>query len=115
MASSDIGAERRRAQEDDYFRPRDQQLMDEQRRRVEAVTRRRLMGEAIGVTDDEVLVGLQTAGYQPDTIELLTLAPLVQVAWADGAVSRREREVLMQLAGRATIVESGRVYVRLNA
>ena len=52
---------------------------------------RRNLAERTGVADDEVLRDLEALGYTSDTVMLLHLAPLVQVAWAEGGVSERER------------------------
>lgn len=37
-------------------------------------------------------------GYTPETVMLLHLVPLLQVAWADGGVSNRERALIVEAA-----------------
>lgn len=114
MQDGDYGSDRRRAQEDEYFRRRDQDLMDQMRRRSEVEYERRLIGEAIGVSDAEVLVELQLAGYKADTIVLLELAPLLQIAWADGSVSADERNVIVQIAARERVVSDSPAHIKLQ-
>lgn len=53
-------------------------------------------GEATGVTDRATLEQFVRLGYTADTAQLPYLLPLVMVAWADGAVSRAERHVILE-------------------
>ena len=105
MHEGDTSSDRRRFQEDGYFRRRDQELLEQQRRRAEAEAERRLIAEAIGLNDDAVVVDLQLVGYRSYTIVLLELAPPIQVAWADGSVSTRERDLLLKIAGREQVAQ----------
>jgi hypothetical protein len=105
MHEGDTSSDRRGVQEDEYFRRRDQELLEQQRRRAEAEAERRLIAQAIGLNDDAVVVDLQLAGYRSYTIVLLELAPPIQVAWADGSVSTRERELLLKIAGREQVAQ----------
>jgi hypothetical protein len=58
----------------------------------------RKIGEAIGVADQGILQSLRDLGYTRDTVVLLSLVPLVQVAWANGEVSSREPKRIRELA-----------------
>jgi hypothetical protein len=89
--------------------------LERQRRRAEAEAERRLIARAIGVEgDDDVVLDVLVAGYTSDTIVLLELAPPVQVAWADGCVSSRERELLMTIAAREHVTPNNPAYVHLD-
>lgn len=114
MQEGDVSADRRRMQEDEYFRRRDQELIERQQRLAEAAAERRLIAQAIGVDHDEIVLDLQMAGYSADTIVLLELAPSVQVAWADGRVSTHERELLLQIAAREHVAQNSPAYVQLD-
>ena len=86
-----------------------------QRHRASAEAEQRLIARAIGVEgDDDVVLDALVAGYTSDTIVLLELAPPVQVAWADGVVSRRERELLMKIAAREHVTQNGPACVQLD-
>lgn len=89
---------RRRALEEQYFQKREQELIEKLRRRGEEDAKRRRMAEQTGVADEEILQDLQALGYTPETVMLLHLLPLVQVAWAEGGVSDGERDLIMQAA-----------------
>jgi tellurite resistance protein len=64
------------------------------------------MAERTGVADQEILRDLEALGYKSDTVMLLHLVPLLQVAWAEGRVSDRERALIIE-AARAHGVEPG--------
>lgn len=106
MAESDAFADRRRAQEEEYFRKREKELIEKLRRRAEEDASRRRMMERTGVADDEILQDLEALGYTPETVMLLHLLPLVQMAWAEGGVSGRERDLIIE-AARARGIEDG--------
>ena len=92
----------------------DQARIARQKQWTQAANERRLMAEAIGVDAHDILVELQLVGYKADTIVLLELAPAVDVAWADGRISAREREVILQLGARGCVVDGSFVYGHLN-
>ena len=50
------------------------------------------------LADQSILRNLQDLGYTRDTVMLLPLVPLVQVAWADGELTLRESERIRELA-----------------
>jgi len=90
--------DRRRALEEDYFRKREQELVEKLRKRGEDARLRRELGERTGVADEEILGDLRDLGYTPETVTLLHLVPLVQIAWAEGHVSDSERALIVEAA-----------------
>jgi hypothetical protein len=50
------------------------------------------------ITPDEILRRIHASGFTEETAVLLQLVPLVQVAWADGVVTPRERERVLRTA-----------------
>lgn len=103
---ADAFENRRRGLEEEYFRKHERELIEKLNlRKQEALTRRDL-GASAGVADEEILENLRVLGYTPDTVNLLHLVPLVQMAWAEGSVSDRERELIIQ-AARARGIEAG--------
>lgn len=106
MADKEFFGDRRRTQEEEYFRRQEQELIEKlQQRGREEATRRR-MAERTGVADSEILNDLQALGFTPETVMLLHLVPLLQMAWAEGSVSDRERELIVE-AARARGIEKG--------
>jgi hypothetical protein len=98
MTDKDIFAERGRSLEEDYFRKKDRELIDKMRKAAAAEQARSEMGQKVGITDPALLAELEALGFTPDTVVLLPLVPLLQVAWAEGGISSAERALIVQLA-----------------
>jgi hypothetical protein len=114
MADKEFLGDRKRTQEEEYFRRQEQELIEKLRQRREQAVARKELGARVGVADDEILHDLQALGYTPDTVMVLHLVPLVQVAWAEGDVSDRERDLIQQ-AARAHGIAPGSPADRLLA
>jgi hypothetical protein len=63
---------------------------------VERGPARRRLPHALNVGADAAAV--KAAGYDADTIVLAELAPQIEIAWADGRMSSRERETILDAA-----------------
>jgi hypothetical protein len=85
--SEDALSDRRRASEEEYFRKRDQQLIERLRKQADGATARNRLSQRAGLADEELLQRLESLGFSDETVSLLQIVPLVHVAWADGAVS----------------------------
>jgi len=114
MTEKDAFADRKRAQEEEYFRKKEQELIAKMRRRAEAEAERQRMAEATGIADEEVLRDLQELGYTRESVTLLHLAPLVQVAWGEGKVTERERELILEVARLRGVAEGQPAYQKLT-
>ncbi len=106
MTEKDIFAERGRSLEEEYFRKKDRELIEKMRRTAAATDARAEMGKKTGLTDPEMLKELEALGFTPETVVLLPLVPVVQVAWAEGGVTPAERGLIVKLA-RARGIEEG--------
>ena len=106
MSISEGWTDRRRAHEEEYFRQRDQELVDKARLRAQEEGARDRLAERAGVFDEDLLQTLQSLGYTAETVMLLHVMPLLDVAWADGHVSHPERDVIIA-AARSRGVELG--------
>jgi hypothetical protein len=75
----------------------------------------RHLATTTGVTDATTLYVALAAGFTADTANLLPLAPLVLVAWADGTMSDRERAVILDAASAGHVEPQSRADHRLHA
>lgn len=98
MSEHDALHERGRALEDEYFRRKDRELIEKIRQKTAAEDAERALGASTGVSDPEVLRELQALGFTPDTVALLPLVPVLQIAWAEGGVTPVERHLLEKFA-----------------
>ena len=106
MTERGIFDERKNVMEEGYFHKKEQELISQLRGRAARESERLEMGATLGTTDADILVTLQELGYTRATVSVLHLVPLVQVAWAEGNVSKNEREMILE-AARARGVEAG--------
>ena len=114
MPERDSLAERGRAFEDDYFRKKDRELIEKMRTAAAADQTRQALTSGTGLTDPALLAELQALGFAPDTVSLLPLVPLVQMAWAEGGVSEAERDLIFELARSRGIASASAADQQLN-
>lgn len=112
MTDRDAFKDRARGLEEEYFRRKEQELIAKMREKAAADIARQELGAKTGVADAQLLADLQELGYTADTISLLHVVPLVQMAWAEGHVSMRERDLILE-AARARGIEAGTAADRL--
>lgn len=97
---------RPRAHEDAYFHKKDRELIERIRQQAKAQQELRELGERVGVTDPEVSRELAELGFTLETVKLLPLIPIVEMAWAEGGVTPAERKMVVDVA-RARGIEEG--------
>ena len=105
MTDKDIFTERGRSLEEEYFRRKDKELIEKMRQAAASDAARSEMGKRTGLSDPELLKELEAMGFTPETVILLPLVPIIQVAWAEGGVSDAERHLLVKLARARGITE----------
>ena len=96
----------KRPHEEDYFQKKDRELIEKLRQQAKAQQQLREMGERIGVTDPEISRELAELGFTPETVQLLPLIPVLEMAWAEGGVTPAERRMVVDVA-RARGIEDG--------
>jgi hypothetical protein len=104
--TKDIFEEREKAEETVYFRAQDEKLIEKLRENAKLEEIVKALAECLQASNPELLRRVIALGVTLETGPALVLAPLVQVAWADGYVTDRERETVLRLA-RARDVEEG--------
>ena len=97
---------RKRTKEEEYFYKKDRELIDQMRQRAKAQQELRELGEQVGVTDPELSRELAEMGFTPETVKLLPLIPVLEMAWAEGGVTDAERKMVVDVA-RGRGIEEG--------
>jgi hypothetical protein len=105
MAENDFLDDRRRASEEDHFRRKDRELIEKMRQAAAAERARSEMSARTGLQDPELVKDLQELGFTPETLSVLPLVPIVQMAWAEGGITPAERSLLVALARERGIAE----------
>lgn len=98
MSADDSILKQRRIQEERYFAEHEQELIHKLRRKAEEAAEREDMSETLGVVDEELMSELQKIGFTRDTVALLHLVPLIQLAWANDSVTSKERNAIVEAA-----------------
>jgi hypothetical protein len=98
MADDNPLAERGRSLEEDHFRRKDRELVEKMRKAAADSAAKHELGKATGLADAALLHELHDLGFTPDTVSLLPLVPVLQMAWAEGGITAEERALLVRLA-----------------
>lgn len=106
--------ERSRKSEEDYFRRKEQELIDKLRIRTETEAHRKGLAQAIGLENEQILDVLRELGFDRATVVVLFLVPLLQVAWSDGSITDRERALLLEAAHAHGVKEGTPAHAKLN-
>jgi hypothetical protein len=114
MAPNEWLGDRERAIEDEYFWRKDRELIAKLQEKGRLEKQRRELQQQLGDVEERLLADLQAAGFSPDNLGLLHLIPLVEVAWAEGEVTPRERELVLALAARRGISPDSQGYRQLT-
>lgn len=102
-----VKSERARASEEDYFRQQDAEKLERAREAARREGLKQLLAEKVGATDPEVLELLLEMGLDKETVRVVPLLPLVQVAWADGEISSKEAALVHEAARARQIPGTG--------
>jgi len=105
---SDPLSDRRRTHEEEYFQKKDRELVEKMRQQAKAEAQLRELGGQVGVTDPQLIHELAELGFTPETVKLLPLIPVLEMAWAEGGVTAPERKMVIDVA-RARGIEAGSV------
>ena len=97
--SPEILRDRGRSLEDEFFRRENLRLVARQKELKETEMTRDALAKASGITDPAVLDQLLKLGIHAETVAALAVAPLVEVAWADGSLDTKERRTVVERAG----------------
>jgi hypothetical protein len=95
--------QRKKGLEESFFVKHNRELLEAMRRKTDAAERRRQLIEVSGIKNEALLDELVGLGLDAGGLAALSLVPLLKVAWADGKVQPREREALLEAAGKAGV------------
>jgi len=94
--------ERRKAQEEEYFR--------KQNAEAAAKLKAKLELEESGVQDEGLVETLMKAGFDTDSARALYLVPVLEVAWADGKIQSEEKQSVIELLEERGIEKNSKAY-----
>src|SRR5512139_4324016 len=91
---------RKNTLEDKFFMEQDRILLEKLREMKRIELRRQAVSEVTGVTNPQRLDRLMELGITPETAAMLTLVPLIEVAWADGKMEEKERQAILTVVSQ---------------
>jgi hypothetical protein len=109
----DIFKERGRGEEAAYFHNQDAKLIEKLRESARLEEIAVALAEKLQVDNPELLRRVMDLGVTLDTAPAFLLAPLVQVAWAEGEVTEREHNTVLRLAGTRGVEERSPAHAQL--
>jgi len=112
--SEDVFKERGRSFEEDYFRKHEAKLIATLRERGRLEEISEALAMKLQIDNPDLLRRIMALGVTIETGPAFLLAPLVQVAWAEGAVTDRERATVLRLATERGIEQTSPAYEQLD-
>jgi hypothetical protein len=103
-----------KGREEAYFLQKEAELIENLRRKFHEEQDRERLAEEVGIHDTRILSALEELGFTRDTVTILHLVPLVQVAWSDGSVSEDERSKIHEIAALRGVMPGTPGYVLLD-
>jgi hypothetical protein len=109
-----IFGDREKALEESYFRQEDAKLLKKLHEKAQLDEIALALGEKLQVDNPDLLMRVRKAGVSLETAPALFVAPLVQVAWASGSVSKDEHQAVLRLARGRGVEPGSAAYVQLE-
>jgi len=98
--------DRKKALEESFFARENAKLLDHLRAERKTHEIREALAKVSGIESDEILEKLCALGITADTWTAVSVAPLVEIAWADGKIDATERQAVLS-AAEANGIASG--------
>jgi hypothetical protein len=109
-----IFGDREKAIEEAYFRSEDAKLVEKLWQKAHLDEIATALGEKLQVDNPELLAKVRGLGVTLDTAPAFFLAPLVQVAWAEGKVPKAEHDAVLRIARRRGVEADSPAYAQLE-
>jgi site-specific recombinase XerC len=101
-----IFGDREKAMEADYFRKEDAKLLDKLRKNAGLDEIAEALRDKLQVENPALLAAVRDLGITAETVAAFFMAPLVQVAWAEGKVRKDELEAVLKLSRQRGVEEN---------
>jgi hypothetical protein len=98
MPMNAIGGQSPLTTEEEYFRRRDSELIEQMRTRAAAQQRLERLSQLLQVKDEDILNAVAGLGFNETTAVLLWIVPMADVAWSDGVVTQAQRDIIVATA-----------------
>ena len=103
----ELTEKRRQTLEDMFFYEQDRRLIEQRAKLQQLKQTKANLAKVSGIQDDALLEKLIELEIGPETLATLIGIPLIEVAWADGAMDDKERKKLFGYAEKAGLRQKG--------
>jgi len=110
-----ILGDRRKALEESFFRKMETEKLEKMRKEQKLVDTKKALQAVSGIDDNTLLDKLVELRISPDTFAALSLTPLVEIAWADGKMEKKEREAVLLAADRSGLEKGSPAHQLLDS
>jgi hypothetical protein len=93
--STEFLGDRKKALEESFFARENAKLLERMKVEKDTHETREALARVSGIESAEILEKLCTLGVDADTWTAVSIAPLVEVAWADGKIDDAERRAVL--------------------
>src|SRR3954454_19321394 len=100
-----ILSDREKAMEANYFRQQDARLLESLRNANKFDAMAEALRDGLQVDNPELLERVRAQGVDADSAAAFLLLPLVEVAWAEGSVSKKEQDTVVRIAHERGVAE----------
>jgi len=113
--SDEFLGDRKKALEEQFFAKENERLKEKIRSQLQQHATRQALAQASGIEDDVVLDELLEAGVKPETWAAIELIPMIEVAWADGTLEKKERAAILAAAAECKVLPGTPPYELLES
>src|SRR5215217_2492794 len=106
--------DREKAMEEAFFRREDAKLLEKLKQNAGLDEIALAIAEKLQVDKPELLLRVRQTGLNADNASALFVAPLVQVAWANGSVTKAEHDAVLRLAHGRGIDPASAAYAQVE-
>ena len=103
----ELTEKRRQTLEDMFFHEQDRRIIAQRAKLQQLKQTKANLAKVSGIHDDALLEKLIELEIGPETLTTLIGIPLIEVAWADGAMDDKERKKLFEYAEKAGLRQKG--------
>jgi hypothetical protein len=113
--STEFLGDRKKALEESFFARENAKLLERLKAEKDTHETREALASASGIESAEILEKLHALGVDAETWTAVSIAPLIEVAWADGKIDESERQAVLSGAETNGIASGSPGYLLLES
>lgn len=103
-----------KSREAEYFNRKERELIEKLRVKAQQDAERSALAGDLGVADESILETFNQLGFNRESLQVLHLMPMLQVAWIDGKISNDEKLQIHKVAEHRGVSPGSPAWERLE-